>query len=49
MDYCHELLHVGAQELQREAFLSLCDLLIVFAKQLRSTCERSSHIPVFIV
>ena len=43
MDYCHQLLHSTSPELQREAFLSLCDLLTVFAKQLRNSCERMSY------
>ena len=44
MDYCHQLLHSDSPELQREAFLSLCDLLIVFAKQLRNNCEGISYL-----
>ena len=33
---CHNLLKLGSQAAQQEAFVILCDLLMVFAKQLKN-------------
>ena len=34
--YCRELLAGGRGKAQREAYVSLCDLLVVFGRQLRA-------------
>lgn len=37
IDNCHELLQLGTRDVQKEAYTILCDVLIVFSRNLRAT------------
>ncbi|XP_065886790.1 cohesin subunit SA-1-like [Dysidea avara] len=37
IDNCHELLQLGTRDVQKEAYTTLCDTLIVFSRRIRTT------------
>jgi len=46
VDQCQELVKFGSGRGQREAFVTLCDLLVVFARQLRKEGQLASLVYV---